>query len=169
VQDAEWEDRTGQASVLDEAGYLYVIGGEATGETRAYQNDVWKSTISFHDLSAVSSTCNVVIPTCGAGLRCWPDSGTMKAADGSFVSCSACPHPSTNTTSSSTALTVALIFFVVFSVIAVTLAVYSIYTTVKAGYPSPVPLPQAVRSCCLPSVAKDRSDLAAPFGSFDTI
>ena len=94
VQDAEWEDRYLQMTTVDEQGYLYILGGVHFERRIIPYHDVWRSTISFHDLPAVARLCGITIPSCGPGLRCWPGPGTVQATDGSFVSCAACPHPS---------------------------------------------------------------------------
>ena len=104
--------------------------------------------MSFHDLDAVSKACNVVIPTCGTGLRCWPDGGTVVAADGAFVSCAACPHPSLSSATSTTALAVSLGVFVVLAMAAVAMLVYVLRAVIRAGVPSPLPLPAAVARWC---------------------
>ena len=115
--------------------------------------DVWRSTISFHDLAAVSKACNVVLPTCGTGLRCWPDGSTVVAADGSFVSCSACPHPSLSSAAYSTGMAVALGLFVALAVVVTGALVYVLHALGKAGVESPLPLPRFMQSLCLPSTA----------------
>ena len=122
--DAEWQDRGYQSAVLDAKGRLMVMAGLIYPNPPAWISvngqqppsipipshahtglpliplppclcaDVWRSTISFHDLDAVSAACNVTIPACGAGLRCYPDVGTVVAAHGSFVAWAACLHPS---------------------------------------------------------------------------
>jgi hypothetical protein len=33
---------------------------------------VWKSSISFNNLTAVYAACGLTAPACGAGLSCWP-------------------------------------------------------------------------------------------------
>ena len=111
VEDAEFEDRYLQFTVLDEAGYLYVVAGRSTGN---YQyNDVWRSSLSFHDIPAISRACNVPIPACGVGLRCYPNNGTVVAADGSYVSCDACPHSVGGAAGGVSAVVIALAVFVV--------------------------------------------------------
>ena len=40
-------------------------------------NDVWRSSFSFHDLTALSKSCNVPIPACGTGLTCLPGPNTQ--------------------------------------------------------------------------------------------
>ena len=76
--DAEWDDRRYQASALDSAGYLYIIGGLGPGaNTQANRkNDVWRSTISFHDLTAVENACTMTRPACGYGITCLPTDPT---------------------------------------------------------------------------------------------
>ena len=104
--------------MLDEAGFLYVVAGRSTEGGGVTQfNDVWRSSLSFHDIDAISKACNVAIPSCGVGLRCYPDAGTVVAADGSYVSCDACPHSSTSASSGVSPIAIALAVFVVLFVI----------------------------------------------------
>ena len=118
VEDADFEDRYLQFTMLDEAGHLYVVAGRSTESGGVQQfNDVWRSSISFHDIDAVSKACNVAIPSCGVGLRCYPDSGTTVAADGSWVSCAACPHSSGSASSAVSPVAIALAVFVVLFVL----------------------------------------------------
>ena len=114
MEDAEFEDRYLQFTMLDEQGYLYVVAGRATENAGIRNfNDVWKSSISFHDINDVSKACNVPIPSCGVGLRCYPNAGTVVAADGSYVSCDACPHSTSSASSSGVPpVVVALVVFV---------------------------------------------------------
>ena len=118
VEDADFEDRYLQFTVLDEAGYLYVVAGRSTEGGEVYQyNDVWRSSLSFHDIDAVSKACNVPVPSCGVGLRCYPDAGTVVAADGSYVACDACPHSSGSASSTVSPVVIALAVFVVLFVL----------------------------------------------------
>lgn len=95
VRDAEWDDRYLPMVTIDNQGYL-VVGSGVQNDAGVYSmfNDVWRSSISFDDLAAVSTACGVEIPACGVGLRCWPGAETVVGTDGSFVSCAACPHAS---------------------------------------------------------------------------
>ena len=119
MQDAEWDDRYLQMTYLDNSGQLYIAGGALydVGRFTMYQ-DVWRSTISFHDLPAVERACGITIPACGTGLRCWPGPGTMKSTDGTYVSCEACPAPDAAAAShsmvSSTAYNTVLAFMIIF-------------------------------------------------------
>ena len=87
LQDASYSDRRYQMTMMDELDFLYVMGGEE-GNGRSL-NDVWRSSISFSDLSAVQATCKVTIPPCGAGLNCWPNSPGFRASK-RYVTCDAC-------------------------------------------------------------------------------
>jgi hypothetical protein len=114
-------------------------------------NDVWKSSVSFHDLQAVSSACKVEIPACGVGLKCWPGASTVRATDGSFVSCAACVHPSLASSQSASGsvgigVVIALAVFVLVAVLLLLCCVWIVYAVVRAGHPSPVPLPAALQS-----------------------
>lgn len=125
AEDADFEDRYLQFTMLDEAGYFYVVAGRSTeGGSVSSFNDVWRSSISFHDIDAVSRACNVAVPSCGVGLRCYPDSNTQVAADGSYVSCQACPHSSAAASSAVSPVAIALAVFVVLFVLAAGALVY---------------------------------------------
>ena len=52
-----------------------------------YKNDVWRSTFSFNDLTALSKACGVAIPACGPGLSCLPGLNTRVDSAGR-VTCS---------------------------------------------------------------------------------
>ena len=95
IEDAQWDDRYLPAVAVGPDGVLYVGSGVQFDGGRGFVNifqDMWKSTISFHDLPAISKACGITIPSCGTGLRCWPGKDTVKATDGSYVSCAACPY-----------------------------------------------------------------------------
>ena len=89
LQDAAFTDRRYQMTVLDEADYLYVIGGDQSGRD---VNDVWRSSLSFNDLNAVQAACGVKMPVCGAGLNCWYNSPgfQFRTADRGGVTCTQC-------------------------------------------------------------------------------
>ena len=72
--DAEWDDRRYQGSAIDAEGYLYVVAGLGPGDNTQQnrRNDVWRSTISFHNLPAVEAACSLTRPACGYGLTCLP-------------------------------------------------------------------------------------------------
>ena len=78
--DAEWDDRRYEASALDADGFLYVVGGLGPGENLPAnrRNDVWRSTISFHDLAAVEAACTLTRPACGYGITCLPTDPTLE-------------------------------------------------------------------------------------------
>ena len=119
--------------------------------------------MSFHDLQSVSSMCKLEVPVCAnldpsdpqphTGLRCWPGAATVFATDGSFVSCSACVHPSLYSAPASeggggaAAMSVvyALVAFVGLFVLVLLLLLYVLRTVVRSGQPSPVPLPAGLQ------------------------
>ena len=53
-------------TMLDDEGFLYVAGGTDydTGQTF---NDLWRSSFSFNNLTAVREACGVRVPACGPG------------------------------------------------------------------------------------------------------
>ena len=79
-------------TVMDEADYLYVIGGDQSGRN---VNDVWRSSLSFNDLNAVTAACRVKMPVCGPGLNCWPNSPgfSLRTAVQGGATCDACTNP----------------------------------------------------------------------------
>ena len=89
LQDAAFTDRRYQMTVLDEADYLYVIGGDQSDRN---VNDVWRSSVSFNDPNAVQAACGVRQPVCGYGLNCWYNSPgfQFRTADRGGVTCAAC-------------------------------------------------------------------------------
>ena len=153
VEDAQWSDRYLQFTALDEEGYLYVMGGRSSeGGSLQQYNDVWRSSITFHDVDAIARTCNVVPPACGVGLRCFPSGDTVVAADGSFVSCAACPHPSLQSPSSSSSAASAtqwqllvLLFAALFAVTLLALLLI-LYRLRSAGGRPPFALPGSLQS-----------------------
>ena len=69
-EDAAYSDRRVPSTVLDNEGFLYVMGGfDSQGMN---YNDVWRSAIPFTNVKLLSSVCNVLIPSCGVGLYCVP-------------------------------------------------------------------------------------------------
>jgi hypothetical protein len=56
--------------MFDKDGYLLLMEGDAPNV--ATQNDVWRSTTSFFNVSGIATVCGLQIPSCGVGLRCWP-------------------------------------------------------------------------------------------------
>ena len=72
---AQFPPRQDLAATVDSAGYLYVSSG-IQGQTEVDLADMWKSSISFLDLNAISQACGGIAPSpCGIGLRCWPTPG----------------------------------------------------------------------------------------------
>ena len=57
--------------MMDSRGFLWVTQGEAPDQN-GIRNDVWKSTVSLTSDQNIATLCQVRMPTCGAGLRCWP-------------------------------------------------------------------------------------------------
>ena len=114
--DAEWEDRYQQVVVLDDTGNLLIMsGGTGVGNDQTVVQDVWRSTISFNNPTDVARVCGLTVPSCGIGLKCWPGAGTVKATDGSYISCDACPYGAGAGSSGSSAnmgLIVALVVFI---------------------------------------------------------
>ena len=70
AEDAAYSDRRVPSTVLDNEGYLYVMGGFDSQSVN--YNDVWRSAVSFNNLKAVAAICNVQLPACGVGLYCLP-------------------------------------------------------------------------------------------------
>ena len=79
VEDSPWTDRRWVSTVLDSEGYLLLIGGDERNNNtgpRVPRNDVWRSTFSLNDNTALSRACGVDIPACGVGLTCTPGANT---------------------------------------------------------------------------------------------
>jgi len=143
VIDADWEDRRYLHTVLDDEGYLWVMGGQIEG--LGYQNDIWKSVISYHDNDDVSQHCGVSIPSCGVGLKCWPGkSETLVSTDGRSVYCSECPYSFGS--GSATVVTGFLVFFVILFILAAGTLGYALKKLRDAGTASPIPLPGFAQS-----------------------
>jgi len=122
-----WVDREWVMTVIDHFGYLYIMGGNDYDSEEAL-NDVWRTSVSFHDLPALSDVCSLpALPrSCsGYGLKCLPPS--VKGGNstvihwsnsGYSVSCDACLASSTGSTSSTNnpaAIAAAVIFSVLFA------------------------------------------------------
>jgi len=88
AEDAEFDDRSYQYSAVDTEGFLYVVGGRGADGSR--YSDVWKSAHSFNDANDVATNCNLLVPSCGAGLKCLPSSAGFKVGLWGVV-CDACP------------------------------------------------------------------------------
>lgn len=69
-------------TMMDNAGYLYVMGGNEGNNTdptiRIQRNDVWRSTWSLNDANSVSRLCGIPVPACGVGLTCLPSDTNSK-------------------------------------------------------------------------------------------
>lgn len=138
VIDADWEDRRYLQTVLDDQGHLWVLGGQI--ENLGYQNDIWKSRISYYNNDAVSQECGVAIPSCGTGLKCWPgEAETLVSTDGRNVYCSACPY--SYGSKGATLITGFLVFFVILFVLAAGTLLYTLNKLRSSGAASPIPLP----------------------------
>jgi len=145
---------------LDDEGYLYVMGGREISNTTGVQrrmNDVWKSVFSYSDPAQVATQCNLILPSCGAGLKCWPNGDENFKAGLWGVSCSACPFASTlpdavpltttNTTATSTnnLATVFLFIFLALFLITALLLAYTYHQLRASGVSSPIPLPASAQ------------------------
>ena len=71
AEDAAYADRRVPSTVLDQDGYLLVMGGfDASGVS---SNDVWRSAVSFNNLRVIAQVCHIQSsPVCGLGLQCLP-------------------------------------------------------------------------------------------------
>ena len=136
VLDAEWDDRFQQVVTLDDQGYLYIMGGGTGTVDMSVLQDVWRSTVSFSDTAAVARVCGLTVPACGIGLKCWPGPGTVKATDGSYISCDACPYGGAGggaaAASAQTGLIVALVVFILLFLAAAGVA-YFFWKKTKGG------------------------------------
>ena len=74
---AGFSPREDHVAILDSRGYLWVTQGEAPDQN-GIRNDVWRSTTTLTD-SSIQSLCQVRMPACGAGLRCWPTDRVCQA------------------------------------------------------------------------------------------
>jgi len=71
-----WPARKDAGAFLDSNGYLYISGGLgqfystqfSTGIQYQAYNDLYKSTISFNNISLIAQQCNLQVPQCGVGL-----------------------------------------------------------------------------------------------------
>ena len=126
-------------TLLDGDGYLWVMGGTSgSGQL----DDMWKSLWSFSDISATSSRCRITVPSCGAGLKCLPNSGnTLVASDGSGVYCDTCPYTFSGQSAVQTTVVAFLVVFIVLTVLSVIALIYTYHKLRAAGAPSPIPLP----------------------------
>ena len=87
-EDATFDDRRDLMTVLDDEGFLYVAGGTDWSRDLTF-NDVWRSSFSFNNVTAVGLACGLSTPACGPGLTCWPgDPRTTFYSNGS-VTCPA--------------------------------------------------------------------------------
>ena len=87
TEDAAYSDRRVPSTVLDNEGYLYVMGGfDSQGMN---YNDVWRSSVSFTNLKLVSSICGAQQTTCGVGLYCLPGMAGYSKPAGRAPTCDA--------------------------------------------------------------------------------
>jgi len=143
VKDAQWDDRRYQMTLLDDAGYLWVMAGQDAFGQRL--GDVWRSTVSFNNVADITNRCKVSVPSCGAGLLCNPGGGTLIAADGSGAYCDTCPYTFSGQATRVTTLTAFLVVFVILTVLALIALGYTYYKLRSAGTPSPIPLPASAQ------------------------
>ena len=151
MDNAEFSDRQFTYTLIDDEGFLYVMGGREVEDGARQVNDVWKSMFSYNDVNEVAARCNLFVPSCGVGLKCLPEDSGF-ASGGWGVSCDACLYSASmgSAASSSNAMQVMTILFVVFLLLflAVTAAlVYTYYRMRASGVSSPIP--PACRSAAL--------------------
>ena len=141
VQNAEWEDRRYQMTLLDGEGYMWVMGG-LSGEGGGILDDMWKSLWTFNDVAKTAAQCRISVPSCGAGLKCLPNTGnTLVASDGSGVYCDSCPYTFSGQTAAQTVVVAFLVVFIILFIITVLALIYTYHKLRSAGAPSPIPLP----------------------------
>lgn len=87
-KDAEFSDRSFTQAAVDNQGFIWIMGGADADQK---QNDIWKSTESYDDVSGVARQCNLLVPSCGAGLKCLPTSAGFTTGLWG-VACDACPN-----------------------------------------------------------------------------
>ena len=76
-------------TMLDGEGYLYVAGGTDYVSGRTF-NDIWRSSFSFNNLTAVREACGGLrAPACGPGLVCWPSDARTTFYSNGTVTCPA--------------------------------------------------------------------------------
>ena len=159
MQEAEWDDRRYQLTLLDGDGYLWVMGGASNAGNL---DDMWRSTWSFSDTAATAARCRVTVPACGAGLKCLPSAGnTLVASDGSGVYCDACAYTFASQQAANTVVVVVLVVFVILFLITVGALAYTYFQLRAAGAPSPFPLPASAQRWW----NKETTDGAATNGS----
>lgn len=67
-----------------------MMGGRGTDGN--HMNDIWKTTSSFKDMNDVARMCNMLVPSCGSGLKCLPNGAGFKSGTWG-VTCDECPNP----------------------------------------------------------------------------
>ena len=147
TENAEFSDRQFPYTLLDDAGYLYVMGGVEESNGGRQVNDVWKSAFSYNDPVEVAARCNLFVPSCGVGLKCLPNEGDETFRQGGWgVSCAACPYTASvdGATPAPTASNIMTILFVVFLLLflaTISALIYTYYKMRQSGVTSPIPLP----------------------------
>jgi len=66
-------------TVLDNLGYLFVVGGEEVESRSSKQSDVWRGSVSFikSTKTQLARACpGIRFPDCTIGLSCWPGATT---------------------------------------------------------------------------------------------
>ena len=87
AEDAAYSDRRVPSTVLDNEGYLYVMGG-FDSQAMNY-NDVWRSQVSFNNLKSIPAICGVQLSSCGVGLYCLPGMPGYRKLAGRSPTCDA--------------------------------------------------------------------------------
>ena len=104
--------------------------------------DIWKSAWTFNDVTATARQCRITVPSCGAGLKCLPNTGdTLVASDGSGVYCDTCPYTFSGQGAAATVVIAFLVVFIILFVVTVLALIYTYHKLRSAGAPSPIPLP----------------------------
>ena len=137
---AGFEVREDHVAVLDSGGFLWVMQGEAPNTEWANgANDVWKSQTAFTD-STIVSLCKLRTPTCGVGLRCWPNNKACvnhcPPYDPDEPVDPVDPNQPTTTTTSDSSLSAGYIILIIAIILAVLAAAYWVWkkrTESKSG------------------------------------
>ena len=116
----QWSDREWLMTVLDQAGHIYVMGGNDY-DGQETLSDVWRSATSLFDIAGLQDQCGLpsVRSGCpGYGLQCIPPSlpggasTVTSLTNSSFtVSCAACPIGSTGASTAYIAAVAAAVIF----------------------------------------------------------
>ena len=146
TENAEFTDRQFPYTLLDDEGYLYVMGGIEESNGGRQVNDVWRSAFSYNDVDEVAARCNLFVPSCGVGLKCLPNEDDTFMQGGWGVSCAACPYsasavgPAAPAAVSNT-MTILFVVFLLLFLATMAALVYTYYKMRANGVSSPIPLP----------------------------